>query len=108
MIIDTLPKKETRWTLRLIKRLRGNRTQTEMAELIDSSAEEIELWESRQAEPSEDQMKKLSELAERERFLRDWKLAGSGVLLVDLEDALRKQREEINKLLDDRALRLRG
>ena len=103
MSVATLHQKEIRWTSRLIKRLREERTQAEFAELLGAIEEEVELWESGQEEPNAEQMKHLSELAEREHFLRDWKLAGSGVLRTDLDEALSQQRKEINQLLDCRA-----
>ena len=76
MCVATLHQKEIRWTSRLIKRLREDRTQAEFAELLGATVVEVELWESGQAEPNAEQTKHLSELAEREHFLRDWKLAG--------------------------------
>jgi hypothetical protein len=57
-------------------------------------------------EPDEAQAKKISDLAERERFLKDWKLAGSGVLLGSLETASRQLSEELKQTLDERARRL--
>jgi transcriptional regulator with XRE-family HTH domain len=106
MSVATLPQKEIRWTPRLIKRLRDRRTQAEFAELLGTAVEEIEFWESGQAAPNPEQMESLSELAEKEHFLRDWKLAGSGVLRTDLEEVLSQHRKEIGQLLDYRAGRL--
>jgi len=84
MSVATLPKKEIRWTPSLIKRLRHDRAYSELAELLGANAEDIELWENGQAEPTIEEMTHLSELADREGFLRDWKLADSGVLHTDL------------------------
>lgn len=106
MSVATLPKKEIRWTPRLIKRLRDERTQAEFAELLGATVEEIELWESGQAAPNAKQMELLSGLAEKECFLRDWKLAGSGVLRTDLGEALSQHRKEISQLLDCRVCKL--
>lgn len=106
MSVATLPKKEIRWTPGLIKRLRQNRTYVELAELLGANAEDIELWESGRAEPVAEEIECLSELAERERFLRDWRLAGSGVLRSGWEEALSKHRNEISQLLDYRASKL--
>ena len=103
MSVATLPQKEIRWSPRLIKRLRDERTHAEFAELLSATVGEVELWESGQAEPSAEQMNHLSELAEGEHFLRDWKLAGSGVLRTGLDEALSEYRREISQLLDCRA-----
>lgn len=106
MSVAVLPKKEIRWTPRLIKRLRQERTFAELAELLGANAEDIELWENGQAEPTIEEMTRLSELADKEGFLRDWKLAGSGVLQADLEEILSKHRKEVSQLLDYRASKL--
>lgn len=107
MSIATLPKKETRWTTRLIRRLRGSRSPDEFASLLNVSVEEVALWENGQSEPDVAQMGKLSELAEREQFLKDWKLAGSGELIGDLTVASQELSDELEHLLDERAQRLR-
>jgi transcriptional regulator with XRE-family HTH domain len=107
MSIATLPKKETRWTSRLIRRLRGSRSLDEFASLLNVSVEVIALWEIGQSEPDVAQMGKLSKLAERERFLKDWKLAGSGELIGDLDMASQEFSDELEHLLDERAQRLR-
>ena len=107
MSTATLPQKEIRWSASLIKRLQDNRTNADLAALLDVTAEEVELWQSGGPEPSADQTKKLSTLAAREHFLRDWKLAGSGVLLGNLDEAFDNQSLELNQLLDQRANRLR-
>ncbi|MCI0392512.1 MAG: hypothetical protein MOB07_27590 [Acidobacteria bacterium] len=106
MSIATLPKKETRWTPRLIRRLRGSRSPDEFALLLNGSVEEIVLWENGQAEPDATQMEKLSELAECEQFLKDWKLAGSGELIGDLNVASQEISDELKHILDERAQRL--
>jgi len=106
MGVATLPKKEIRWTPRLIKRLRGSRSPEELASLLNVSVEEIMLWETGQAEPDAAQMEKLSELAERERFLKDWKLAGSGELIGELSAASQEISDELKHLLSQRAQEL--
>lgn len=100
MSVATLPQKEIRWTSRLIKRLRDRRTQSEFAELLRVAVEEVEFWESGQEAPNPEQLESLSELAEKEHFLRDWKLAGSGVLRTDLDEVLSQHRKEISQLID--------
>lgn len=106
MSTATLPQKEIRWSASLIKRLRGNRTNADLAALLGVTSEEIELWQTGELELSADQAKKLSALAAREHFLRDWKLAGSGVLLGNLDEAFDNQSRELRQLLDQRANRL--
>lgn len=108
MSVATLPEKETRWTPRLIKRLRGERSLPEFAALLNINLEEVRLWESGQLTPSTQLLEKLSALAEREQFLKDWKLAGSGVLVGELETASAELADEMRQLLDGRAQRLRG
>ncbi|MGH9878107.1 MAG: helix-turn-helix domain-containing protein [Nitrososphaerales archaeon] len=107
MSIATLPKKETRWTSRLIRRLRGSRSLDKFASLLNVSVEEVELWENGQSEPDVAQLEKLSKLAECEQFLKDWKLAGSGELTGDLNVASQELSDELEHLLDERAQRLR-
>lgn len=106
MSVATFPKKETRWTPRLIKRLRRNRSLDEFASLLNVSVEEGALWENGQSEPDIAQMEKLSELAEREQFLKNWKLAGSGELIGDLDVASQELSDELAHSLDERARRL--
>ncbi len=83
----TLPEKKIRWMPRLIKRLRGKRTLTEFGELLGAPKNTIWRWEAGKSQPDETYAERLSELAERERFLGDWSLAGSMTLLGDLESA---------------------
>jgi DNA-binding transcriptional regulator YiaG len=98
--------KEMRWTPKLIKRLRGQRTLTEFADLIGISVEALSSWESGQLGPDNLQMKKLSEIADRERFLKDWKLEGSGILVGDLEIASEKFAYDVQRTLAVRAQEL--
>jgi transcriptional regulator with XRE-family HTH domain len=100
-------KKTIRWTPRLIKRLRGERTLAEFGALVGATANTIRRWEEGRVAPDAEHAKKLSELAEREHFLREWNLAGSGVLVGDLESASRRLATEIQETLQHRAQRLR-
>lgn len=90
----TLPEKKIRWTPRLIKRLRGKRTLAEFGALLGVSKNTVWRWEAGKSQPDGAHAERLSELAEREHFLKDWKLAGSMTLLGDLESA----RDEIAQL----------
>ena len=83
----TIDKKEIRWTPRLIKRLRGKRTLADFGALIGAPKNTVWRWEAGQAQPDASYSDRLANLAQRERFLEDWKLAGSMTLLGDLESA---------------------
>ncbi|MCI0489623.1 MAG: hypothetical protein L0229_23795 [Blastocatellia bacterium] len=108
-VIDkTIAGKKIRWTPQLIKRLRGKRKQSYFGALVGATANTVRRWEVGRMEPDREHAKRLSVLAEREGFLKDWKLAGSAVLTGEFEDALRKQHEEIEQALDSRARSLRG
>ena len=103
MSVTVLPEKEIDWTPKLIKRLRGNRTHAEFALLIDVVSEDILLWENGESKPNAEQTKKLSELAEQEQFLKDWKLAGSGELIKDWE-ALEEPKRRFSQVDYQRGL----
>jgi transcriptional regulator with XRE-family HTH domain len=75
------------WTPRLIRRLRGKRTQAEFGTLLGTSKNTVWRWEAGQARPDAGYVGRLTELAERERFLTDWQIVGSMVLVGDLESA---------------------
>src|SRR5437762_11570746 len=99
----TITKKETQWTPRLIKRLRGKRSQAEFGALVGASANTIWRWEDGRSEPDQQHSQKLSALAERERFLEDWKLAGSGILVGKLDTASRKLSGKLRQTIEGRA-----
>ena len=82
----TLPKKEIQWTPRLIRRLRGKRTQAEFGALIGVPKNTVWRWERGRVKADAEHDCRLSKLAERERFLADWKLAGSLPPLGDLQE----------------------
>jgi len=75
------------WTPRLIKQLRRKRTLAEFGALLGASKNTVWRWEAGQSRPDASYSGRLSELAEREHFLKDWKLAGSMRLNGDLESA---------------------
>jgi transcriptional regulator with XRE-family HTH domain len=83
----TLSKKEMRWTPRLIKRLRGKRTLAEFGALLGAPKNTVWRWEAGKSRPDVAYSKRLSGLARRERFLREWRLVGSMALVGDLEGA---------------------
>lgn len=82
-----LMNKETRWTPRLIKQLRRKRSLVEFAASVGASRNTVTRWEAGYAAPNSTHSEGLSELAEREHFLEDWKLVGSMALAGDLESA---------------------
>src|SRR5438309_7972998 len=73
------------WTAILIKRLRGKRTQEEFARLLGAPKNTVWRWEAGYTVPTRSYSKKLSALAERERFLTDWQAVGSITWVGDLE-----------------------
>jgi hypothetical protein len=85
--MNSVTKKEMHWTPRLIKQLRGKRTLADFGALIGAPKNTVWRWEAGQAQPDDTYAELLSELAERERFLKDWKLVGSMTLVGDLEGA---------------------
>ena len=85
--MNPVTKKEMRWTPRLVKQLRGKRTLADFGALIGAPKNTVWRWEAGQAQPDATYAERLSELAEREHFLKDWKLVGSMTLVGDLESA---------------------
>ena len=83
----TNPKNAIRWTPRLIRQLRGARTQTEFGALLGARKNTIWRWEAGQARPDARYTARLCELAGQERFLEDWQLVGSMTLIDDLDSA---------------------
>ena len=78
---------EIRWTPRLIRRLRGQRTQTEFGILLGAPKNTVWRWEAGHARPDARYVTRLSALARNEHFLADWELVGSMTLLSDLGSA---------------------
>jgi transcriptional regulator with XRE-family HTH domain len=85
--IAHVQKKEIRWTPRLIRRLRGKRTQAEFGALLGAPKNTVWRWETGLTQPDANYTMRLSALAEREGFLKDWKLVGSMTLVGDLDSA---------------------
>lgn len=85
--MNAVTKKEMRWTPRLVKQLRGKRTLAGLGALIGAPKNTVWRWEAGQAQPDATYAERLSELAEREHFLKGWKLVGSMTLVGDLESA---------------------
>ena len=85
--MSTATKKEIRWTPRLIKQLRGKRSLADFGALVGAAKNTVWRWEAGNATPDAAYSQRMSKLADREHFLKDWKLAGSMTLLGDLESA---------------------
>ena len=79
----------TEWTPEKIRKLRGKRTQGEFGKNIRVPKNTVWRWEAGYARPDAERSRRLSRIAEKERFVRGWKLAGSAVLLGDIEEASR-------------------
>jgi hypothetical protein len=99
-------KKEIRWTPSLIKRLRGKRTQAEFGALLGAPKNTVWRWEADQSKPDADYGARLSDLAEREQFLQDWKLVGSMTIVGDLESAKAEIAELFRQSLERTARQL--
>ena len=76
------------------QQLRGRRSLADFAVLIDAPKNRVRSWEVGQAQPDATYAERLSELAVRENFLKDWRLVGSMTLVADLESA----KAEISEL----------
>ena len=88
------------WTPRLIRQLRGTRTQTEFGALLGARKNTIWRWEAGQARPDARYTARLCELAARERFLEDWQLVGSMTLMGDLDSAQAELADLFRSSLD--------
>lgn len=94
------------WTAGLIRDLRGRRTQTEFGQALGVPKNTIWRWEAGRCKPDENSADRLSDLAEREGFLADWRVAGSIRIVGDLEKASRELRDLCEESLDLSARRL--
>src|SRR5438067_13561792 len=74
------------WTSQRIRRLRGKRTQAEFGRRVGVPKNTVWRWEAGYSRPDAERARRLAALAKREKFLRDWRLAGSAVLLGDIEE----------------------
>ncbi len=90
---------ETDWSPALIRMLRGKRSQAAFGGLIGVPKNTVWRWETGSVRPDHANASKLSALARREGFLKDWQLAGSLVLVGDLEQTSNKISEAFKKSL---------
>lgn len=96
---DVSTTKLTGWTPALIRMLRGKRSQTAFGGLIGVPKNTVWRWEAGSVRPDPENANKLSLLARREGFLQDWHLAGSIVLVGELEPASTQIGEAFKKSL---------
>ena len=108
MSVAELPeiKKEIIWIPTLVKRLRGTRTQAEFGKLLGVPKNTVWRWEAGYATPDAQRAQRLSELAERERFLENWEIVGSVSLIGDLEEGSKQIIKGFKKSLSRRSLGL--
>ena len=104
--MNSATKKEMRWTPRLVKQLRGKRTLADFGALIGAPKNTVWRWEAGQCQPYAGYAERLSKLAERELFLKDWKLVGSMTLVGDLESAKAEIAELFRKSVERTASQL--
>ena len=97
----------TGWTPALIRMLRGKRSQAAFGGLIGVPKNTVWRWESGSVRPDPENANKLAALARREGFLQDWQLAGSMVLIGDLELASNQISEAFKKSLARAAKQLK-
>ena len=102
----TNPKNAIRWTPRLIRQLRGARTQTEFGALLGARKNTIWRWEAGQARPDARYRVRLCELAGRERFLDDWQLVGSMTLIGNLDSAQTELTDVFRRSMEQTSLGL--
>jgi len=98
--MNPVTRKEMHWTPRLVKQLRGKRTLADFGALIGAPKNTVWRWEAGQAQPDATYAERLSKLAERERFLKDWKLVGSMTLVGDLEGAKAEIAERFRRSVE--------
>jgi transcriptional regulator with XRE-family HTH domain len=89
--------KEADWTPSLIRMLRGKRSQAAFGGLIGVPKNTVWRWEAGSVRPDPENANKLAALARREGSLQDWQLAGSMVLVGDLEPASNQIGEALKK-----------
>jgi transcriptional regulator with XRE-family HTH domain len=98
---------EISWSPALIRMLRGKRSQAAFGGLIGVPKNTVWRWETGSVRPDPVNANKLSALARRESFLQDWQLAGSMVLIGDLEAAANQLGEAFKKSLARTAKQLK-
>lgn len=98
---------DTNWSPALIRMLRGKRSQAAFGGLIGVPKNTVWRWEAGSVRPDPENANKLAALARREGFLKDWQLAGSMVLVGDLESSSTRIGEAFKKSLTRAAKQLK-
>ena len=88
--VRTSPQSSNAWTRALIRRLRGKRTQAEFGRVLGVPKNTVWRWEAGAVAPASGNVRRLHRLAERERFLRSFKVAGSLKIVGGPKAALRE------------------
>jgi transcriptional regulator with XRE-family HTH domain len=104
----TSPQSALDWRGPLIRRLRGKRTQAEFGRLLGVPKNTVWRWEAGAAAPDADNVRRLSRLAQRERFQRSFKVAGSLRVIGGSLPAPRGLARMILRSLERTARRLGG
>jgi transcriptional regulator with XRE-family HTH domain len=81
--------KTTEWTPQKIKQLRGQRTQAELGKILRVPKNTVWRWEAGYSRPDAERSRRLARIARKQEFVQDWTVAGSAVLLGDLEEGSR-------------------
>ena len=85
------------WPASLIKELRGKRTQADFGRLLEVPKNTVWRWESAKVVPNQEHQERLSQLADQEHFESEWTLAGSMIILGDIEEASKEISREIQE-----------
>ena|SRR5688572_17707594 len=88
-----------KWTPLMLKRLRGKRTLEEFAVRIGAPKNTVWRWESGNTEPSAAYVKRLSRLAQQERFLAHWQPVGSITWVGNLKEGSQAIAREFSRTL---------
>ena len=94
------------WTRALIRRLRGKRTQAEFGRVLGVPKNTIWRWEAGAVAPDHHNTRRLDRLAERERFQRAFKVAGSLTIIGGAPAGPRRLARVILRSLEQTARRL--
>jgi len=92
--------KQHSWPASLIKHLRAKRTQAEFGRLLGVPKNTVWRWEAGQVVPNQEHLECLSKLADEEAFDAEWTLAGSIIILGDIEEASKEISRDIQEGLD--------
>jgi len=99
-VARALPRSAFAWTGRLIRRLRGKRTQAEFGRVLGVPKNTVWRWEAGAVAPDPDNARRLHRLAERELFQRSFKVAGSLKIIGGRPAAPRGLSREILRSLE--------